>query len=121
MLDRFECSLDVYLAAIFAEQLSAVIESAGFSEVLRIPEPHVTEYRRNDDLIILQVGHPQAHKQSVAVESESTDVSPLVAAAVRDTIVEVSDQLLGSLPWIDCASVRVEIRSHLSNLVTPNR
>lgn len=119
MSDRIECSLDAYLAAIFTEKLSGVLEAAGYAQVLRIPEPHVTEFRRNDDVITLQVGHPRAHKQLVVVESETIDLNPLVTAAVRDTIVEVSDQLLGSLPWLDRATVREDIAAHLSNLVTP--
>ncbi|MGI5836763.1 MAG: hypothetical protein ACOX87_09805 [Chloroflexota bacterium] len=117
MSDRFECSLDTYLADIFAEKLSNVLEAAGYEEVLRIPEPNVTEFRRNNEVISLQLGHSRAQKQMIVVESEIVDVAPLVAAAARDTIVEISDQLLGSLPWLDSTSVRMEIKKHLSNLI----
>lgn len=120
MSDRFECSLDPYLAGLFAEKLCEVLKEAGYQEVLRLPEPHITEFRRDAELLTLQVGYPHAHKQSVVVESESTDVNPLVTTAVRDTIVEVSDKLLGSLQWLDHASVHVEIVAHLSSLVAPS-
>lgn len=119
MSDRFESSLDPYLAGIFVEKLCRVLKVAGYAEVLRIPEPRVTEFRRGSEVLTLQIGHPRGHKQSVSVETESTDVDLLVTEAVRDTIVEVSDQLLAALPWVDNAAVLVEIQAHLTSLVKP--
>ena len=121
MSDRFECSLDPYLAGLFVEKLSQVLEKSGYKEVLRLAEPHIIEFRSETAVLTLQIGYPHGHKQSVIVESESVDVNLLVTTAVRDTIIEVSDKLLGCLHWLDHATVHIEIAAHLSSLVAPSR
>ncbi len=117
MSSRFETSLENYLAAILEQELYRRLEMAGFRETLRLAEPHLAEFERDSDLLTVQVEQAGSHRRSVSVESESTDVYPLVGFAARDVILETCDQLLAALPWVDRAAVRERVESCLADLV----
>jgi len=99
-LDRFEVVLDSYLAELFVEQLRDVLESSGFKETLRIHEPRVMEFQVGSHLLSVQIEEPAAHQRSLAVESETLDLQPLVSRAVSRTVVDVARRLTESLPWV---------------------
>lgn len=109
--------MNAYLAGLLAEKLVGVLKEAGFQEVLRISEPHVTQFQRGSEVLTLQTSYPRSHHQLVVVESETVDVDPLVGRAARRAILEVSGELLGSLPWIDWGAVREEVESHTARIV----
>ncbi len=113
MLDRFEATLESYLAGVFVEALGRVLKSARFQETLRIPEPSVIEFQRGSDLLTVQVGESRGHQRLVVIESETVDLRPLASAAATETILEVSDRLLTALPWVDHSAVRRSIEGSL--------
>ncbi|MHB1417611.1 MAG: hypothetical protein ACYC1C_20375 [Chloroflexota bacterium] len=121
MANRFEAELETYLARIFSEKLSDVLESAGFHETVRIHEPHVTEYQRNRDVLSLQTERVGPDKIAVSVESESIDVDPLIGLAARDVIVDVCDRMLSSLPWVDRQGARQHVEAYISTLLANHK
>ena len=117
MSSRLELSLGAYLAEILEEKLRAVLKDAGFRETLRVPEPDVTEFERGVEVLSLEIGHVRSHRQTVAVESEDVDPTPLVGRAAKETILEVSSELLCCLPSVDPSAARERVDACLSQLL----
>ena len=105
MLERFDATLDSYLTGDFVKALCRVLKAEGFQETLRIPEPYVIEFQKGSHLLTVQTEDLGAHRRSVVVESESVDLKPLVGAAAKETIVALSEELLGALSWVDRGSI----------------
>ncbi len=119
MSERFELTLSSSLAGLFREHVRAALEAAGFVETLELASPHVSQYQRDGDLISLEVEHTSGHKEAIALESESLNLDPFVGRAALLTMVEVCDQLLASLPWVDQSAARREVEALLSRLLAP--
>jgi len=115
--DRFEATLEPYLAGIFEQKLHQVLRAAGFRETLRLAEPRIMEFQRNSDLLTFEQGQAESHRRWVAIDSDTVDLNPLVGRAARDTILEVSNALLGFLPWVDRPAVLQKIESSLTKLL----
>ncbi|MHB1160946.1 MAG: hypothetical protein ACYC66_07970 [Chloroflexota bacterium] len=116
MSERFEASLKADLAGIFTERLSQMLQEMGFQETLHIPEPDVTEFQRDGEVVSLRIGHAGAHQRRVSVESESVDVASLAEKATRATILEVARDLLEALPAREGAAGR-DIEARLAELM----
>lgn len=101
MSERYETILTDQLADILVDRLRQTLVSAGFDEVLRIPEPDVTEYRRGAVVLTLTRHGAGRHRQHFTLEAEGTDVQPLVGEAAREVILGVCRQILAAMPWVD--------------------
>ncbi|MGE5620080.1 MAG: hypothetical protein ACM3US_12565 [Sphingomonadaceae bacterium] len=117
MAKRLDASLKTYLAGIFVEKLSQVLKEAGFRETLHIPEPDVTEFQRDAQVVTLQVHHVDAHHRQVIVESESVDVTLPVEAATRATVVEIARDLVEALP-VPEGSTSQDVAARLAELLS---
>lgn len=102
------------MADLFESKLRWVLAGARFEEVLRLAEPDVTELQRGDEVLSLQVENAGHSHRRVRVESESVDVRPLVGRAAKEVIVEVYEQTLGAMPWLDHSAARSEIDTCLA-------
>ncbi len=119
MSERFDVLLSGSLPGLFEENVRRVLEAAGFVEALHLASPHVTQYQRDGDLISLEVEHTAGHREAIALESESLSLDPFIGKAALQTIVEVCDQVLAGLPWVDRPAARREVEALLSRLVAP--
>ncbi len=117
MLDRFEATLDGYLAASFLKALSQALKAEGFEETLRIPDPPVIEFQKGQHLLTIQTEEQGPHRKSVVVESDSTDVRHLVGAAAKGTVVALSEELLGTLGWVDRDAVHGHVEACVDDLL----
>jgi predicted RNA binding protein YcfA (HicA-like mRNA interferase family) len=117
MLGRFEATLDGYLAGVLVSALVKVLKSGGFQETLRIPEPSVIEFQKGSHLLMVQTEDHGPHQRTVAVESETVDVKPLLGAAATAAIVTISEELLGALDWVDRTSIPRGIEGCVADLL----
>ena len=121
MSREFEACINAYLASIFVENLRVALKEAGFDEALRIPEPHVAQYQRGSDIVSLRTEGSGPHHTRITLESETLHVDPFLGEAAVATIVEICDELLTVIPWVDEGAARQELHAWASRLLVERR
>ena len=115
MAERYELLLDNWLATVLEQKLTDVLRSSDLQDTLHLVEPHVTQYQGRRGIVSVEIGRSGPHKRLLIVESETVEVAPLLWEAGKQTISEVSDQVLGALPWVDSGDLRRRILSCLAD------
>jgi hypothetical protein len=99
--ERYETTIDRHLADLLVENLRRALAAAGFDEVLHIPSPDVSEFRRGHEVLTLTRDEGSRHRHRLSIEGEATDVQPFVGEAARQSVLEVCRELLAAMPWVD--------------------
>lgn len=63
MGERFSAAMDGRLVEIFVDKLRGTLAGAGFVETLRLPSPHVGEFLRDSDVVVVQIEHVQEQRK----------------------------------------------------------
>lgn len=109
MSELFEATLPENLAGMLVDELRAVLKSGGFVDVVRVPGPDVTAYRRGDHVVTVSLDRVGGHQDSVRVESESVDVDLYVGEASRQALLRITRHLLGAMPWVERESLERDL------------
>jgi hypothetical protein len=97
------------LADLLVEHLRRALAAAGFEEVLHIPSPDITEFRRGDEVLTLTRDEGGRHRHRLSIEGEATDVQPFLGEAARQSILDVCRDLLAAMPWVDREALEKDV------------
>ena len=120
MSERYEASVNDCLAEFFIARLNKVLQADGFVQALHIPEPDVTEYQRGSHVVSVSVSRARNHDRLLVVESGELNLEPVIAAAIRETVVEIADALMNFIPSVDNIVIEREVDALLVKLLPPD-
>jgi len=112
--ERYELKLEGWLATILEQKLAEVLRAAGLRDVLHLAEPRVTQFQGSGGVVSVEMDHAGPQRRRLIVESESVAVAPLLWEAGKETISDVTEQVLGALPCVDSSELRNKISSCLA-------
>lgn len=118
MPERYELLLDDSLATILERKLTEVLKAAGFQDTLHLANPHVTQFQGRSGIVSVEVDHLGSHKRRLIVDSESVALAAVLWEAGKQTISDLSDEVLGALPWVDNGQLREKINECLEEAWT---